>query len=125
MGSNPTPSANTVLSGPETCGDENLAGARAFAGIVLQIPVLGEKHTCVSVPALSDSLKAAAATTDCVGCGVIEMSKLSLTFLIVTSLALTAYFGSVAWRVSGDGDSDITGRISTGHGNGWRSPPAR
>jgi len=53
------------------------------------------------------------------------MSRLSLAFLIVTSLALTVYFGSVAWRLSDDGDNDITGYISTGQGNGWRSPPAR
>jgi hypothetical protein len=53
------------------------------------------------------------------------MGRLSLAFLIVTSLALTAYFGSVAWRLSGDGDNDITGRISAGQANGWRSPPAR
>jgi hypothetical protein len=54
-----------------------------------------------------------------------EMSRLSLAFLIVTSLALTAYFGSVAWRLSDDGSDDIISRISTGQGNGWRSPPAR
>jgi hypothetical protein len=53
------------------------------------------------------------------------MSRLSLAFLIVTSLALTAYFGSVAWRLSDDGSDDITGRISAGQGNGWRSPPAK
>jgi hypothetical protein len=61
-------------------------------------------------------------------CGIVgltEMSRLSLMFLIVTSLALTAYFGSVAWRLSDDGDNDITGRVSTGQGNGWRSAPAR
>jgi hypothetical protein len=54
-----------------------------------------------------------------------EMSRLSLAFLIVTSLALTAYFGSVAWRLSDDGSDDITGRISAAQGNGWRSPPAK
>jgi hypothetical protein len=53
------------------------------------------------------------------------MGRLSLAFLIVTSLALTAYFGSVAWRLSDDGDNDITGRIRAGQSNGWRSPPAR
>jgi hypothetical protein len=53
------------------------------------------------------------------------MSRLSLMFLIVTSLALTVYFGSVAWRVSDDGDNDITGHVLTGQGNGWRSTPAR
>jgi hypothetical protein len=61
-------------------------------------------------------------------CLVVElqkMSRLSLMFLIVTSLALTVYFGSVAWRVSDDGDNDITGHVLTGQGNGWRSTPAR
>jgi hypothetical protein len=53
------------------------------------------------------------------------MTRLSIAFLIMTSLALTIYFGSVAWRLSDDGDDDITGRISAGQGNGWRSPPAR
>lgn len=53
------------------------------------------------------------------------MSRISFAFLIVTSLALTVYFGSVAWRLSDDGDNDITGRISTGQSNGWRSPPSR
>jgi hypothetical protein len=53
------------------------------------------------------------------------MSRLSFAFLIVTSLALTAYFGSVAWRLSGDGDNDMTGRIWVGQSNGWRSPPAK
>jgi hypothetical protein len=53
------------------------------------------------------------------------MGKLSLAFLIVTSLALTVYFGSVAWRLSDDGDDDITGRIPARHTNGWRSTPAK
>jgi hypothetical protein len=57
--------------------------------------------------------------------GLQKMSRLSLMFLIVTSLALTVYFGSVAWRVSDDGDNDITGHVLTGQGNGWRSAPAR
>jgi hypothetical protein len=52
------------------------------------------------------------------------MSRISFAFLIVTSLALTVYFGSVAWRLSDDGN-DITGRISTGQSIGWRSPPSR
>jgi hypothetical protein len=59
------------------------------------------------------------------GCGVQVMGRLSLAFLIVTSLALTAYFGSVAWRLSDDADNDITSRILAAQGNGWRSPPAR
>src|SRR5437764_15265848 len=54
-----------------------------------------------------------------------EMSRLSLAFLIVTSLALTAYFGSVAWRLSDDSDHDITNQISAGQSNGWSWPRAR
>jgi hypothetical protein len=79
----------------------------------------------VSVSAFSDSAKDAAAASKLLSCGVSEMSRLSLMFLIVTSLALTVYFGSVAWRVSDDGDNDITGHVLTGQGNGWRSTPAR
>jgi hypothetical protein len=84
-----------------------------------------KKSISVSVSALSDSSKDAAADSHCVIVEFTAMSRISFAFLIVTSLALTVYFGSVAWRLSDDGDNDITGRISTGQSNGWRSPPSR
>jgi hypothetical protein len=37
------------------------------------------------------------------------MSQLSFVLLIVTGLALTAYFGAAAWRLSDDSHLDITG----------------
>jgi hypothetical protein len=36
-----------------------------------------------------------------------SMSRLSLALLLVTGLALTAYFGTAAWRISEAGDADI------------------
>jgi hypothetical protein len=96
-----------------------------LSSVAYQAAVVGDKHACVSVPAFSDSVKDAAALPNLSGCGVKVMSRISLAFLIVTSLALTVYFGSFAWRLSDDGDNDITGRISAGQSNGWRSPPAK
>jgi hypothetical protein len=46
------------------------------------------------------------------GFGAKEMSRLSFVLLIVTGLALTAYFGAAAWRLSDDSHMDITGRIA-------------
>jgi hypothetical protein len=43
-----------------------------------------------------------------------EMSKLSFVLLIVTGLALTAYFGVAAWRLTDDSHMDITGHIPRG-----------
>jgi hypothetical protein len=43
--------------------------------------------------------------------GAKEMSRLSFVFLIVTGLALTAYFGTAAWRLSDDSHLDVTGHI--------------
>jgi hypothetical protein len=39
------------------------------------------------------------------------MNRLSVAFLVVTGLALTAYFGATAWRLSETSGVDI---ISTG-----------
>jgi hypothetical protein len=44
--------------------------------------------------------------------GTKEMSRLSFVLLIVTGLALTAYFGAEAWRLSDDSHMDITGHIA-------------
>jgi hypothetical protein len=43
--------------------------------------------------------------------GAKEMSRLSFVLLIVTGLALTAYFGAAAWRLSDDSQVDVTGHI--------------
>src|SRR6266481_4101168 len=40
------------------------------------------------------------------------MGRLSFVLLIVTGLALTAYFGAAAWRVSGDSDAIAARRIA-------------
>jgi hypothetical protein len=45
------------------------------------------------------------------GFGAKEMSRLAFVLLIVTGLALTAYFGAAAWRLSDDSHMDITGHI--------------
>ena len=37
-----------------------------------------------------------------------------IAFGIATSLALTAYFGAAAWRLSDDRRLDVTGQISHG-----------
>jgi hypothetical protein len=42
------------------------------------------------------------------------MSRLSFALLIVTGLALTAYFGAAAWRLTDDSPMDITGHIPHG-----------
>jgi hypothetical protein len=47
-----------------------------------------------------------------------EMSRLSFALLIVTGLALTAYFGAAAWRLSDDSRLDVTRQIP--HGARWR-----
>jgi hypothetical protein len=41
------------------------------------------------------------------------MGQFLLALLIVTGLALTTYFGAVAWHVSDDNQSDITGGLSS------------
>jgi hypothetical protein len=43
--------------------------------------------------------------------GAREMSRLSFALLIVAGLMLTAYFGAVAWRMSDDSHTDVTGQI--------------
>jgi hypothetical protein len=51
--------------------------------------------------------------------GAKEMSRISFMLLIVTGLALTAYFGTAAWRVTDDSHLDTTGQIP--RGTRWRS----
>jgi len=53
------------------------------------------------------------------------MSRLSFLFLIFTSLMLTAYFGAAAWRLSDDGESDITGALAPAQHSGWKAVPAK
>jgi hypothetical protein len=43
------------------------------------------------------------------------MTQISWAFLIVLGLALTAYFGTAAWRLSGDDHTEITGTVLPGH----------
>jgi hypothetical protein len=45
-----------------------------------------------------------------VGAG--EMSRISFALLIVAGLMLTAYFGALAWRMSDDSPTDVTGQIT-------------
>lgn len=52
------------------------------------------------------------------------MSRLSFIFLIFTSLMLTAYFGAAAWRLSDDGDKDITGTLAPAPHSGWKAVPS-
>jgi hypothetical protein len=46
--------------------------------------------------------------------GAKEMIRISFTLLIVTGLALTAYFGTAAWRLTDDSHVDVTGQIPHG-----------
>ena len=43
--------------------------------------------------------------------GAKEMSRLSFVFLIVTGLALTAYFGAETWRLSDDSHMALPGTL--------------
>jgi hypothetical protein len=51
------------------------------------------------------------------------MSRLSLALLLVTGLALTAYFGTAAWRISEAGDADIVTRTPPALQSGWHEHP--
>jgi hypothetical protein len=42
------------------------------------------------------------------------MIRISFTLLIVAGLALTAYFGTAAWRLTDDSHLDVTGQIPHG-----------
>lgn len=42
------------------------------------------------------------------------MGQFLLALLVVTSLALTTYYGGMAWHVSDDDESDITVLLSPG-----------
>ena len=50
------------------------------------------------------------------------MSRLSLALLLVTGLALTAYFGTAAWRISEAGDADIM-NMPPALESGWHAHP--
>jgi hypothetical protein len=52
-----------------------------------------------------------------------SMSRLSLALLLVTGLALTAYFGTAAWRISEAGDADIGTTIPPALESGWHAHP--
>jgi hypothetical protein len=52
--------------------------------------------------------------SEAVDFGAKEMSQLSFALLIVTGLALTAYFGAAAWRLTDESHMDITGHIPHG-----------
>jgi hypothetical protein len=43
------------------------------------------------------------------------MTQISYAVLIILGLALTAYFGATAWRLSGDDRAEITGTVVPGH----------
>ena len=51
------------------------------------------------------------------------MSRLSLALLLVTGLALTAYFGTAAWRISEAGDADIVSSMPPALDTGWHAHP--
>jgi hypothetical protein len=57
-------------------------------------------------------------TTEPETIGAKEMSRISFMLLIVMGLALTAYFGTAAWRLTDDSHLDATGQIP--HGIRWR-----
>jgi hypothetical protein len=48
------------------------------------------------------------------------MNRLSLTLLLVTGLALTAYFGTTAWRLSESSGLDFTSNIPPAPHTGWQ-----
>jgi hypothetical protein len=48
------------------------------------------------------------------------MNRLSLALLLVTGLALTAYFGTTAWRLSEASELDMTSNIPPAPQNGWQ-----
>ena len=50
------------------------------------------------------------------------VSRLSLALLLVTGLALTAYFGTAAWRISEAGDADIM-NMPPALESGWHAHP--
>jgi hypothetical protein len=52
------------------------------------------------------------------------ISRLSLALLLVTGLALTAYFGTAAWRISEAGDADIVSGMPPALESGWHARPA-
>jgi hypothetical protein len=39
------------------------------------------------------------------------MSRLAFALLIIAGLFLTGYFGTAAWRLTNDGQIDVTGQI--------------
>jgi hypothetical protein len=47
------------------------------------------------------------------------MNRLSLAVLLVTGLALTAYFGTTAWRLSESSELDITSNVPPVPHTGW------
>jgi hypothetical protein len=47
------------------------------------------------------------------------MNRLSVAFLVVTGLALTAYFGATAWRLSETNDVGIVSTIPPALHTGW------
>jgi hypothetical protein len=51
------------------------------------------------------------------------ISRLSLALLLVTGLALTAYFGTAAWRISEAGDTDVVGSMPPALESGWHAHP--
>ena len=50
-----------------------------------------------------------------------SLSRFSLALLLVTGLALTAYFGTAAWRISEAGDADLVGRVPPALESGWHA----
>jgi hypothetical protein len=47
------------------------------------------------------------------------MNRLSVAFLVATGLALTAYFGTTAWRLSESSDVDIGTTAPPALHTGW------
>ena len=53
-----------------------------------------------------------------------SISRLSLALLLVTGLALTAYFGTAAWRISEAGDADVvSSNMPPALESGWHAHP--
>lgn len=85
-----------------------LAKAPATSGGLNSMVIMRNDQACQP---FRDSGKNALLPPSKIEVGAREMSRLSFALLIVACLMLTAYFGALAWRMSDDSHTDITGQI--------------
>jgi len=100
---------------------------RWFSGIVTRPPQLRDQLALANTPATSPHVTFALdafceiSRPAWLGWGTgSAMNRLSLTLLLVTGLALTAYFGTTAWRLSESSGLDITSNIPPAPHTGWQ-----